>query len=284
MGEGRLLARARIPQPPVPLARPLLPPAAPVVRAQHLVEGIALEPGGVLVLEGLEARGQLGDGGAGSRHRALAQEGLPRLLERLALGAEDVAVLNAGARPRPRRDEHPHTILAQEPSPGGIIRQGGERHVHHVAREERPVIRRGIVLGRLALGAELDAGEAQLAGEREEALAALGIGRAPAEVLLWSAGEARVLEAQDEVAHVERGQGRRDVASVLFGQGARHRRRKATLPGRAWALPGQASQQRLTRAIPSTSRTTQLRTALIERPISIDGEGEGVGSQSREHS
>jgi hypothetical protein len=190
-----------------------------VLRAERVVERVPLQPLVVLAAEGVEVLGEPGDGAAGRRPPPLELEGVPGLLQRLALGAEGIAMLHPRSTPGPPRDDGPHALGPHQPAPGLLVREGRERHVQHVAREERPVIRRGIVLRRLPLRAELDAIEAQLPRELEEAQAPFRIRRAPADVLARSAREARVVDAQHQVAHVQRGQRRRHVKPVVFGQG-----------------------------------------------------------------
>ena len=225
IGERGLLTGARAPQPPIPLARPLLPVGAAMLRAQHVVERVPLQPLVVLAPEGVEVLREPRDGAAGRRLEPLVPEGVPGILQRLVLGSEGVAVLHPRLPTRPGRDEGLQTLGPHQPAPGLLVRERRERHVQHVAREERPVIRRGVVLRRLPLRAELDAVEAQLPRELEEAHAPFRVRRAPAEVLARCAREARIMDAQHQVAHVQRGQGRRHVSPVVFGQvssGHRH--------------------------------------------------------------
>ncbi len=184
-----------------------------MLEAERLEERVTPQPRPVLLLEGGEAQRQL------SEHRALTLKSAPRLIERGARGPEGMAIALTGPGSRGTRGDEGRQPLGAQQVAALCLRERPERSVEHVAREERRVIRRGVGLRDLPLGAELNAGEAQPAGKSEEAGCAPGVRRATAGVLVWLTGKARVMNAQHQVAHIQRFQRLGHESSRVFRGG-----------------------------------------------------------------
>src|SRR5262249_37254701 len=140
---------------------------------QRVEKRVALEPGGMVTLE-----------------PSLLV--LPEPVASRERGVEGACV-HAGGMPagcvlpallRPRSYRFLGRRLGKQPAPLRIPHEAGERDRERVTRERGAAIRRRIVRRRPPVGAELEPGEAEVPHEVEEAKAAAGAGRPPADVLV----------------------------------------------------------------------------------------------------
>ena len=190
---GALRVRRRVVgQPQVAIGRrPVAEAGAAVRGAQGRVEGVAVEPAGVLGPERGEPGAQVGPPG---------QRGV-RGLDQAVVRVVGAAVLGRSARGR----QHGARELgvADQALERAAGAQRAEREVAEVAREDRPVVRRGVVARGLALRPELDPGEAERARVAEQPRGGAGRGAAAPGVLVGVGREARVVDREQHPPHAQ---------------------------------------------------------------------------------
>ena len=178
---------------------PVAETAAAVQLAQNLVQAVAFEPG---LVPSLELRQPL-DETRMSRRRE-SREGL---VERASLRREDLAVVHAlGRGGGTGSGERGQGFPGQQGWAIASFRQSVQVDGQDVPGKDGAVVGRGIDLRGLPLGPELHAVEAETAHETQEALGAARVGRATAHVVAGQPGKGRIVDADDQPAHAERGE------------------------------------------------------------------------------